>query len=210
VPGGVVLVGLSDAPIPWPVGKKGRAKALVVYGRLAEAVRREAAQAVAHWWGVAPVTVWLWRKALGVPAVNEGTRRLRRDYALEPAITAAREKAHAKARDPARRAKIAAARRGKPRPPNVIAALVAANTGRRLSEETRRKMSEALRRCGTRPPKAGRLGLAWEGALLPDLPLAGVARRTGRTPCAVYARRRKLRLPDGRRRGGDPEGQSAC
>ena len=131
VRGEVVLVGLSDAPIPWPVGKRGRHKALVVYGGLAEAVRRESAQAVARWWGITPQTVWKWRKALGVGAVTEGTRWLKQGYALEPGITAAREKARARARDPERRAKIAAARRGKPRPRHVIEALIAANRGRR-------------------------------------------------------------------------------
>jgi hypothetical protein len=52
VRGAVVIVELSDATVPWPVGKRGRAKALVVFEGLAEAVRRESELAVAHWWGV--------------------------------------------------------------------------------------------------------------------------------------------------------------
>ena len=52
----MILCGLTDAPIPWPTGKKRQkgpgARAIVVYGALAEAVRRESAQAVAHWFGV--------------------------------------------------------------------------------------------------------------------------------------------------------------
>jgi hypothetical protein len=32
--GRVVVVGLSAAPIPWPVGKRGRAKSLAVYAGL--------------------------------------------------------------------------------------------------------------------------------------------------------------------------------
>src|SRR4051812_17687564 len=75
--GPVVLGGLTDAPIPWPVGKQGRHKALVLYGALAKAVRRESASAVAHWWGVSMLTVWAWRKALGVGTVTEGTSRLK-------------------------------------------------------------------------------------------------------------------------------------
>jgi hypothetical protein len=66
VRGQVTICGLSDAPIPWPVGKRGRAKALVVYKGLANAVRRESNLAVCHWWGVSPQTVSLWRKALEV------------------------------------------------------------------------------------------------------------------------------------------------
>jgi len=49
---------------------------------------------------------------------------------------------HAKAREPARRAKIAVAKRGKPRPPHIHAALLKANLGRnKASAETRAKMS---------------------------------------------------------------------
>ena len=86
----VIVTGYSDARIPWPLGRqRGRsARALVVYGGLAEAVRRESNVAVCHWFGITPQTVSKWRKALGVEPANPGTHRL----------------------------KIAAARRGKPRP----------------------------------------------------------------------------------------------
>src|SRR5262245_7379723 len=70
----VIVVGYSDAPIPWPVGRRrGKgARGLVVFGALAEAVRRESAQAVAGHWGVSTLTVWQWRRELGVPRENEG------------------------------------------------------------------------------------------------------------------------------------------
>jgi len=68
------------------------------------------------------------------------------------------EAMHAKARDPARRAKIAAARRGKPRPPEVIEAMRQANLGKKLSAETRAKMSAAHKARGTWPPAAKRKG----------------------------------------------------
>src|SRR4051812_49132675 len=77
--GDVRVVGLSDAPIPWPVGQtlpRGRARSLVLSDGLADAVRRESAVAVAHWWGVSTQTVGAWRKALEVPQYNEGTTRL--------------------------------------------------------------------------------------------------------------------------------------
>jgi hypothetical protein len=48
----VVACGLTDAPIPWPLGQHGRTRPLVVYQDLAEPVRRESALAVCHWWGV--------------------------------------------------------------------------------------------------------------------------------------------------------------
>lgn len=50
--GDVRIVGLSSAPIPWPIGQtlpKGRKRALVLYGDLVAAVKRESAEAVSHW-----------------------------------------------------------------------------------------------------------------------------------------------------------------
>jgi hypothetical protein len=131
---------------------------------------------------------------------NPGTRRLRRLIAQLPAVVAGRTKAVAKARDPERRAKIAAAKRGKPRPRHVIAKLILTNTGRPLSAETRRKLSEAQRRRGTRPHNAGPPWTVEEDEAVRTLPPQEAARRTGRTLRAVYARRRQLGLPDGRRR----------
>ena len=64
--GDVRVVGLSAAPIPWPVGRLVPARAgrssLVLFGDLADAVRRESAEAVMHFWGVKANTVWQWRK----------------------------------------------------------------------------------------------------------------------------------------------------
>jgi hypothetical protein len=196
--GWVTVVGLREAPIPWPVGKRGKATTLILYADLERAVRRESAVAVARWWGVSVQTVCVWRKALDVPPMTEGTRRLLRAHAAEPPAQRARRKAWAKARDPRRREKIAAAKRGKPRPAHVGEAVRRALRGRQLSEATRRKMSEAHRRRGTRPPKAGRPWSAEEDALLHELMPAEVAKRTGRTLMAVWHRRRALGFPDGR------------
>ena len=148
--GDAVICATTDAPIPWPVGRRGRFRAIVVYGQLVDAVRRESAQAVAWWWGVSSQTVSAWRKALGVGAVTEGTRRLKRDHALGPAGDAARERAFEVIRDPERdaprREKIAEAKRGKPRPRHVIEAMRKGRNGKPHSEEARRKISEANRR----------------------------------------------------------------
>jgi len=59
-------------------------------------------------------------------------------------------------------------------------------------------MSEAQRRRGARPPKAGRPWTDEEDALLRSLPAMEVARRTGRTLSAVWSRRQILGMPDGR------------
>jgi hypothetical protein len=62
--GEVNIVGLSEARIPWPkcrTGKRGRA--IILYGALAEAVRRESAQAIEYWWG----------ERADVPSVSQST-----------------------------------------------------------------------------------------------------------------------------------------
>jgi hypothetical protein len=198
VRGEVVLVGLSAGRTPWPVGQRGSARSLAVFGGLAEAVRRESATAVCYWWGITAQTVTRWRRALGVGPVTEGTHRLKSANALQPAIVAAREKARARARDPARCAKIAVSRRGKPRPAHVIEAMATGRRGKPHDIEVRQRMSESHKKRGTRPPMAGPAWEAWEDAAVRTLPAAEAARRTGRTLTAVYSRRRVLEMPDGR------------
>lgn len=77
--GEVEIVGLNDGKIPWPIGKKGRAKGLILYRDLVRAVRRESNQAVAYWWGVSGQTVTKWRHALQVESTL-GSSRLRSAY----------------------------------------------------------------------------------------------------------------------------------
>jgi len=201
VRGEVTIVGMTDGRIQWPLARRGRGNSSpVLYKDLVRAVKREAACAIKHWWGVGASTVNKWRRALGVLRMNEGDRLLKRDHAKTDWAKAARAKAWAKARDPERRAKIAAAMRGKPRPPHVHQSLLRANKGRKLSAEHRQKLSAAARRRSARPPAAGRSWAAWEDTLLKSLPPAEVAKRTGRTLAAVFLRRHKLHLPDGRTR----------
>jgi hypothetical protein len=167
-------------PIPWPIGKRGRAKSLVVYRDLVKAVRRESARAVMRWWSMKRCTVWKWRRALGVDPTNEGTSQLRREHArTHPALVAGRQKGQAKAGDPQRCAKIGAAKRGKPRPPHVVAAVRAAHLGTHHSEETRRKMSATHKARGTLVP--GTVPFTpEEDELVRTLPTAEAAARTGR------------------------------
>jgi hypothetical protein len=49
VRGAVVIVALSDAPIPWPLCKAGKWLVAVVSKDLSKALRRESEQAVAFW-----------------------------------------------------------------------------------------------------------------------------------------------------------------
>ena len=115
-------------------------------------------------------------------------------------IWVSRAKARDPIRDRSRREKIAAAKRGKPRPAHVVTAVAAAHRGTRHSAEVRRTMSEAQCCRGARPPRAGRPWTAEEDALVKALPAKDAGRRTGRTLGAVYDRRRVLGMPDGRTR----------
>jgi hypothetical protein len=150
-----VVRGISAAPIQWPHTWRNnidRRPSLILCGDLVRAVRRESGTAVAHWWGVSKLTVWKWRKALGVERRTEGTVDLQRRGMPDHFDDAARQRALASTKRPERNAKIAAPVRGKPRPPHVLEALRRANKGRGLSADQRRKMSEAHKRRGTQLP----------------------------------------------------------
>src|SRR5688572_11106364 len=150
--GKVPVCAQSNGHIPWPISKVGiGVKMLVICGDLLRALRRESVQAVAHWWGITPHTVTKWRRRLGIRNNPEGNTRLRRSSFKEPWANRARELAFAHLREASRREKIAAARRGKPRPAHVLEALLKANCGRKLSADHRRKLIEAHNRRGTRP-----------------------------------------------------------
>lgn len=131
--------------------------------------------------------------ALGVGRMTPGQRARSRELFNQPWGVKAREKAWSKARDPVRRAKIAASRTGNPRPPHVVEALRRSHLGHPMPDAVRRKMSEAHRRRGSRPPRAGKPWSEAEDELLGQLLPADVSSQTGRTLSAVYCRRRILR-----------------
>ena len=203
----VVVVGLTDARIPWPIGKPrhGRARAPVVFGDLERAVRLEANQAVCYWFGVTPQTVSKWRKALDVPQANEGTHRLHSIAAHEPGVAAGRAKAHAMQHDPKRdserRQKIAVALAGRPKRWKSIQKMAKAKTGMKPTAETRQKLREsAIRRKSFLQFKHGRPWNAEEDEIVRNLPPRKAALKLGRLLGAVYARRYALKFPDGRRK----------
>jgi hypothetical protein len=188
--GEVVIVAISSGRIPWPLGSvKGNPnRALVIYGALARAVRREANQAVCFWWGVTAQTVSKWRKALGVVGQTEGDRAVRAEHGKRNWAKVG-PKFLAKAQDPERRKKIAAARTGNARPKSVVDALKKVNTGRPLGATHRARQSAAHKKRGTRPPWLNPAWTAEEDSLITTLTPAEVAKKTGRTLQAVYIRR---------------------
>jgi hypothetical protein len=190
VRGELRIVGMTDAGMPWPLGTVGRAtKSLVVYRDLARAIRRESVSAICHWLGAHPVTVWKWRKALGVPEWNHGTRKLWEANFRAGSHLNGVNAGIAKARNPIRRAKLAAAHRGKRRPPEVVEKARRPHIGAKRSAQSRRKMREAWKRRG-KPKPAGGPWKSWEDDLIKTVSMSEVMRWTGRTRSAVEWRRR--------------------
>ena len=201
VRGEVLIVGLTAGPIAWPIGKKGRAKSLVVFKGLASAIRRESINAVAHHWGVTGQTVTKWRRRLGIAGrMTKGTLKLKEGYGETDWFKAAQRKAWSKARDPERRAKIAAAKLGQPRPAKVRAALLRSHKGKPLPVDVRRKMSRTHQKRGTRPPWIGPPWTPAEDEAVRTMEPAAAAKLIARSLQAVYVRRNRLGLPDGRKR----------
>lgn len=128
-PGGVLrcarqgeaqVVRWSDGPIPWPRGRPARGGfglGYVLCGDLVKALRRESALAVAHWWGVDVNTVSRWCRILKVPPINEGSRRLFREWIPAKFTPEVRARAVAAANDPLLRAKLERRRRRRGFPP---------------------------------------------------------------------------------------------
>ena len=100
----VKVKGMTDAPISWPSTRRAGNLSPILCGDLVRAVRTESEQAVAHHWGVGYPTVWKWRRALGVGASTNGTRRLRMEYAAEKLTPEVRAKARAAMSTPEARA----------------------------------------------------------------------------------------------------------
>jgi hypothetical protein len=63
----VTVVGISDGPIPWPVGERDGQQQLIVFKALARAVRQESPRAVAAAWGVSMLAVEQWRQICRQP-----------------------------------------------------------------------------------------------------------------------------------------------
>lgn len=122
IDGRLEVGGWTDAPIPWPRRKKTGKASLILCGDLVRAVRVESAEAICYYWGVGPTKVWMWRKALGVDRVTDGTRRLLQERAGVPAEAAARGRE--RAATPESLAKMAEAKSGKPMHPTTRAALL--------------------------------------------------------------------------------------
>ncbi len=201
VRGPVKIVKLTDAPIPWPIGKTSDGRlALVVYGALAKAVRQESGVAVCHWWGTIWYYVNKWRRALDVPSSTEGTHRLRSAMTKTPQFRRIQKKAWALLGTPERRAAQSLRQTGIKMSEEARRNNSLAHMGLRPTRKSRRKMSESHKRRGTWPAAAGRPWSEEELALLRSLPPKEVVKRTDRTYSAVTSMRVMLSLTRNKKR----------
>lgn len=207
--------GYTNTIIPWPrVLKTGNAS-LIVTEELARAVRTESVLAITHHWGPNFVTVWKWRKALGVPQVNEGTARLYADYKPEKLPDEVAAVGRANAATPEHYARMSEARTGKRAHPHT-AEVLRHYAGLRKKKSHREKIGKAGQRYWLKlmpripnelvravieyrklAPAPSR-GVQWsrdEEALLglgPDRLIAGVL---GRTKASVMLHRQSCGIP---------------
>jgi hypothetical protein len=73
----VRIVGLSDGPMPWPIGEQDYKRELIVYRGLARALRTEGAAAIATAWGVPLETVETWQHRFANQPAKTQRRRER-------------------------------------------------------------------------------------------------------------------------------------
>ncbi|MGD0767473.1 MAG: hypothetical protein ABSB42_04535 [Tepidisphaeraceae bacterium] len=182
----------SDGLITWPCAKRSGTPSLILCGDLVNAVRCESKPAIAHHFGVSPSTVGKWRRALDVPAYNEGTRALFRQITNERTDDRL-ERARRNSRTPAALAKTSAKLKGRTIPPHVIEAVRNA-AQRPRSSAWREKMVAYWRRRGHpvgHPER--RFWTEHEIRLLRTGPAAEVARKIGRSLGAVYGMRYVLK-----------------
>ncbi len=192
--GEVVVGGHTDALIPWPRIMKGGRPVLILCGDLVEAVRNEAAMAVAHWWGVDPNTVRVWRRALGVGKTTPGSRRLHQALFDERISPEQRKRGRERLGSKETHAKAAATKRAKGVTPELAKTF---DKGRRSpkSAQWKSKQAKSMREqwaSGRRTTPN-----AWteaEIALLGTAPDAEVSLQTGRTEAATAVKRRLLRI----------------
>jgi hypothetical protein len=192
----VKVIGISDGRIPWPCAR--RPRSLILCGELIRAVRAESVLSVAYHWGVGRATVWKWRRALGVPAMTPGSRRLRIDYAMETLTPEVRAAAREAIHSAEVRAKLSAMRAGRPIHPNTKAAMLEA-AQRPKSEAWKRGQSERSRKMWEHPEEYGlsprHEWTAEEIALLGTDSDPAIAKRLGLSRHVVYDQRRRLGIP---------------
>jgi hypothetical protein len=199
----VVVLGWSDAPIPWPrcrrLSPPIQGCGLLIDEELARAVRHESSAAVAYWWGVNRTAVRRWRAALEVTRTNnEGTHRLVLG-AIGETLASRFDKRGRRGETRSVRGRVAV---WTPEEVALLGAVpdaeVARRTGRSLGAVNKKR--EARGRPALAETPAGTVPKFWtavEDEAVRTLAPEEAARRTGRTVHAVHHRRRVLGVATG-------------
>jgi hypothetical protein len=189
---------MTDARIRWPCTHGNGRPCPVLCGDLIRAVRAESALAVAYHWGVCNATVGKWRRALNVPRITNGSRRLLIEHAAEVLTPLVRAKGKEAMHSPEVRAKLSVLRKGRRQHPNTTAAFREI-AKRPKSEEWKRGQSERSRKMWENPEAYGlprrRPWTAEETALLGTDTDRAIAERLGIPRRAVTQERVRLRIP---------------
>lgn len=103
--GEVEIDGLTEGvPVPWPyVEVTAEKRSYPLFGALVKAVKAESVNEVSRLWGVGRKQVYRWRRALGVPRFNAGTRALWVELASSRLSPEARKKGGLASREARRR-----------------------------------------------------------------------------------------------------------
>jgi hypothetical protein len=199
---------MTDARMQWPATRGGPRPAVIVCADLIRAIRVESAIAVAFHWGVSAATVGNWRRALEVPRITNGTRRLHIDYAPEKLTPEVRAKAKESMHSPETRAKLSAGRVGRPLHPNMVAAQREA-VRRPKSDEWKQRLSQRMREMWQHPEEHGLPARhVWtdeENALIGTQSDAAIANLLNVTEAVVYNQRRRLGIARDVQRWTDSE-----
>jgi len=189
---------MTDAAVQWPATRRGLKASPIVCGDLIRAVRVESEIAVAYHWGVGANTVWTWRRALEVPRMTSGTRRLVIDNAAETLTPEVRAMADEAKHSPGFRAKRRAMMTGRPVHPKTAAGLLEA-ARRPKSEQWKRALSQRMRKLWEEPEEHGlppcHHWTEQEIAMIGTGTDAAIARALGLPRYAVIHKRYQLGIP---------------
>ena len=179
-------------------GAVGGKAAPVLYRALVRAVRRESVVAVCHWFGPPRTPSADGGKLWGSGSRTRGRFRLKSRHSKEPWAVAARTEGVGQGPRPGPPAEDRGVQAGQAATKACDRGHAEGANGQAPSPEVRKKMSAFLKERAKVFVPSGRLWTAAEDELVRTLPPPEVARQTNRSLDAVYYRRRRLGVPDGR------------
>ncbi len=189
--GELIVVGFTDAPVPWPLGQIAEwqePRYYVLCGDLLRAVRDESLRTIAQAWGVSQTQAWAWRHALFDP---ERRQRLAGHWARQQQMAERMRR---------RRAALAArVPRWRPEWDALLGTepdrALAKRLGVSLNTVQAHRKQLGVPGFGTNGVQRARVWTKAEERLLGTMPDRELACRLGCTLAMVYSRRARLGIP---------------